>query len=363
MANRDYIKSSLFLTDASVWLCSNCTTGWLVPQRQTFTIEDAGGPRSSWLHGHWEPSWNVRRFSCQLACDNLECGALTIVHGDTRAESTLDQDSGVYRSRLYPTRVLPPSSLFALPPALPTEIGIELRRAFGLFWSDAPACANAIRSVVEMVLSERGIKRSSHREGKFARLPLHDRIDLFEKRYPELADAMTSVRWLGDTGSQPGQLSPSSEDLVAGIELLEDMLVEIYADVSVAARGPLLYRRHVLPPTPRVSRHGLEMRTRVVQAYYNGDGTVRQLAQRFAMSPGTVQRYLTLHRANGAVPPQHDGGAPRTLDEADLQRLRALHDEMPGATEDELASAFSRRYCVALSRSMVRNALKRLEIL
>jgi len=39
--------------------------------------------------------------------------------------------------------------------------------------------------------------------------------------------------------------------------------------------------------------YGLDLRTRIVEAHENGEGSVRELAERFAVAPNTVQNYLT----------------------------------------------------------------------
>ena len=108
---------------------------------------------------------------------------------------------------------------------------------------------------------------------------------------------------------------------------------------------------------------GLDLRQRIVKAYENREGSVRELAERFDVAPNTVQDYRTLHRATGSlVPRTRTNGPPPTIDGQALQGLRSLVEEAPDATLEELADALARRHHVAVSGSTVSRALRRLKI-
>jgi transposase len=54
-----------------------------------------------------------------------------------------------------------------------------------------------------------------------------------------------------------------------------------------------------------------DLRMRVVQAYENREGAMRQLATTFRVSLSFVRRLLTHYREAGSVAPKpHGGGAP-----------------------------------------------------
>ena len=109
--------------------------------------------------------------------------------------------------------------------------------------------------------------------------------------------------------------------------------------------------------------YGIELRTRIVEAHVRGEGSVRDLAERFAVAPNTVQNYLNLYRATGSVGPRpHGGGVPPKIDEQGLQQVRALLDATPDATVDELADDFSRRHHIAVGRSTMDRAIHRLNV-
>ena len=66
-----------------------------------------------------------------------------------------------------------------------------------------------------------------------------------------------------------------------------------------------------------------DLRQRIVDTVQRGEGTVRQIAERFLVSVSFVTRLLQLHRSSGSVEPRpHGGGNPAVLTPEDLERLR-----------------------------------------
>ena len=79
-----------------------------------------------------------------------------------------------------------------------------------------------------------------------------------------------------------------------------------------------------------------DLRQRIVDTVQRGDGTVRQIAERFLVSLSFVTRLLQLHRSTGSVEPRpHGGGNPAVLTPEDLERLRELIRQQPDATLEE----------------------------
>jgi transposase len=79
-----------------------------------------------------------------------------------------------------------------------------------------------------------------------------------------------------------------------------------------------------------------DLRQRIVDTIRRGEGTTRQVADRFLVSFSFVTRLLHLYRSTGAVEPRpHGGGNPPVLTPEDLERLRALIRERPDATLEE----------------------------
>src|SRR4051794_15233013 len=79
-----------------------------------------------------------------------------------------------------------------------------------------------------------------------------------------------------------------------------------------------------------------DLRQRIVETLQRGDGTIRQVAERFLVSLSFVTRLLQLYRSTGSVEPRpHGGGNPAVLTPEDLQRLRELIGQRPDATLEE----------------------------
>jgi transposase len=80
-----------------------------------------------------------------------------------------------------------------------------------------------------------------------------------------------------------------------------------------------------------------DLRIRVVQAYANHEGSMRQLAARFRLSLSCVRDLLTRYRLTGDVSPKpHGGGYPAKLDATRLALVRTAVEHQPDATLQEL---------------------------
>src|SRR4051794_41773492 len=76
-----------------------------------------------------------------------------------------------------------------------------------------------------------------------------------------------------------------------------------------------------------------DLRRRIVDTIQRGDGTIRQVAERFLVSVSFVTRLLQLYRGTGSVEPRpHGGGNPAVLTPEDRARLRAFLGQRPDAT-------------------------------
>jgi transposase len=107
--------------------------------------------------------------------------------------------------------------------------------------------------------------------------------------------------------------------------------------------------------------YSIDLRQRIVEAHHKGEGSVRELAQRFVVSPNTVQNYLNLERETGSVAPRPRGGGPAPkLDDTSVQEVRTLVEEKNDRTLDEIARELEARRKVHVGRTTVWRALERL---
>lgn len=104
-----------------------------------------------------------------------------------------------------------------------------------------------------------------------------------------------------------------------------------------------------------------DLRQRVLETIQRGDGSVRQIADRFLVSLSFVIRLLQLHRTTGSVEPRpHGGGNPAVLGSEDLERLRELIRQQPDATLDECRQRLGLSCCLmTISRALSQLGLPR----
>lgn len=84
-----------------------------------------------------------------------------------------------------------------------------------------------------------------------------------------------------------------------------------------------------------------DLRQKVIEAYQRGEGSMRQLADRFSVSLNFVWLLIDRHRRTGSLDPKpHGGGQRRKLDVVQEQQLLDLVRQYPVATLEELAQKF-----------------------
>ncbi|MCB9789151.1 MAG: helix-turn-helix domain-containing protein [Deltaproteobacteria bacterium] len=99
----------------------------------------------------------------------------------------------------------------------------------------------------------------------------------------------------------------------------------------------------------------------MVRAYDEGEGTYREVAERFGVGEATVSRWLRLQRVTGALEPlKTKRGFPSMLTPAVLELLLGVLEERPDLTRPELAERVVARGGPPMSPATVGRALKRL---
>ncbi|MFO0568032.1 MAG: DUF4145 domain-containing protein [Polyangiaceae bacterium] len=265
MSVRESVRVEFRVDDQPGWTCSRCGKGRLVfSEKSQLRRQTADSSRDEDEYPDWEPQNQVDRFAAILTCE--DCGDPVAVGGDAHCEDFAAEDQPEdFRMVLVPTHVSPAPRIVPRPGKLPRDVEGALRRSEGLFWSDEIGCANAIRSVVEAVLTDQRVRRFATAKGRRVRVNLHERILEFGRtRDQPLSKAMLAVKWLGNAGSHAGG-AVLKADLFDGFDLLEHVLRELYdararrmarlARSITKARGPLSQRRRRKPAgPPRVRR-------------------------------------------------------------------------------------------------------------
>src|ERR1043165_3311512 len=88
-----------------------------------------------------------------------------------------------------------------------------------------------------------------------------------------------------------------------------------------------------------------DLRQRIIDAHRDGEGSIRALADRFCVSPATVQSYLKRWRETGSAPPaEYRHGPEPTILDKHLGRVRRLVEENNDRTLEEYAAMYSKGY-------------------
>jgi transposase len=105
--------------------------------------------------------------------------------------------------------------------------------------------------------------------------------------------------------------------------------------------------------------YSLDLRQRVAAAVDHQEGSQRQIARRFRVSPSFITRLLKLRRQSRSLRPRpHGGGHQPALDRPGQKRLRQLVRKQPDATLQELAG----RVGVHCSRMAIFRTLRKLKV-
>jgi transposase len=100
--------------------------------------------------------------------------------------------------------------------------------------------------------------------------------------------------------------------------------------------------------------YSTDLRARVVAAYDAGEGTLEQVAARFAVSTSWVRKILRQRRHTGSIDPRpHGGGRAPAFDAEASRRLR----EAVRADDDATLAELARAAGVACCASAVHRAL------
>ena len=109
--------------------------------------------------------------------------------------------------------------------------------------------------------------------------------------------------------------------------------------------------------------YSLDLRQKIIDAYDRGEGSVRDLAERFEVAPNTVQNYLTRRRhTKSLAPAPHGGGPPRQMQRRHDRALLALLREQNDRTDAEYARRLAKRTGLRVTRCAINRAWRRLGV-
>nr|WP_308606478.1 DUF4145 domain-containing protein [Massilia sp. DJPM01] len=169
-------------------------------------------------------------FSGLLKC--LNCNEFVLITGDAVLEEDYESNVRSYYHVIRPLFFHPP--LRIIEPVtngeIPKIVISHLNLAFQNFWSDADACVNRLRTIVEHLLDDLKVPRVHARKGN--RAGLSDRIGwLIDPRYLNIKEAMKSLRYMGNEGSH-GSDGIHREDLISAFVVINYCLEQLYPKIN-----------------------------------------------------------------------------------------------------------------------------------
>jgi transposase len=109
--------------------------------------------------------------------------------------------------------------------------------------------------------------------------------------------------------------------------------------------------------------YAIDLRQKVLVAYQHSEGSIRQLAKRFTVSPRFVGALVWRFRRTGTYAPKpHGGGHPSRIDAEGQKIVCECVQQHPDATLDELCHLYAERCQVMPSRSSMHRTLALLKL-
>ena len=106
-----------------------------------------------------------------------------------------------------------------------------------------------------------------------------------------------------------------------------------------------------------------DLREKVLNAYRNKEGSMRKLAERFAVSPSFVFNLIKGFGQNGHIDPKpHGGGRTEAVDEEGRLFLSELISRQTDLTLEELCEHYRQKFGKTVSKSAMDRTLKKMNI-
>lgn len=217
------------------WLCPACLNPTMEMVKDSFNRGI-----SAWTIRHYQeldPEQHQIVFSCLLRCAHTGCGETVAISGDGEVfQGCEDPEEGIVYIESYTARAFtPPLPLFAVPAGCPERVSGQLNEISSLLTGHFSSAANAIRSLVEMLIDDLGVPRTLERPDKEPReLRLNERLTRFEEMIGEHHAGMDALRLFGNAGSHgnPDITQQHLEDASVIVEQLVQQLYQRKADTS-----------------------------------------------------------------------------------------------------------------------------------
>jgi hypothetical protein len=244
MIDQEYLLFGFYEGEVPPFPCPTCRAS-LVMREKGITYHQSRLSREDYEQTR-NPETECGTFTLHLVCSHGGCKEAVNCIGKYALvqDARLTGESFIGRL-ITPLFFNPTIQLFGLPPSIPDQIRKPLLDSFSLFWSNPHAAANSLRIAVEALMEHQRINKSARsKSGKRHMRNLHERIEEFAIRKPEIGDKLLAIKWLGNSGShQSGALKPEDiwndpsgsrrgglkpQDLISGFKLLQYAVEELF---------------------------------------------------------------------------------------------------------------------------------------
>lgn len=180
-------------------------------------------------HEDWDPDWIRGSFTGVLRCPAKGCGEDVLLVGDMKVDFAVDRR--VQYEDFYQLKfALPALHLVSIPERCPESVGLQLKQASAVLWSDPGAAATRLRFAIEELMTAQGIPGGAGQANS-----LDNRIRAFKATHPAAVESLLAVKWIGNQGTHTASLTVS--DVLDDVELLEHALNQIYVHPQLDARA------------------------------------------------------------------------------------------------------------------------------
>jgi len=105
-----------------------------------------------------------------------------------------------------------------------------------------------------------------------------------------------------------------------------------------------------------------EMREKIVSAYKNGFGTIKQISKIFGIADRTVSKFLRIENKIGDLTPSYSPGRPPIIDENNLVIIKKIVLSNNSGTLQEYCDTFYNTTGLHICLSSMSNACKKLNL-
>lgn len=245
MINRDFLLNNISKIEHLTFNCGCCKNGLKVfDKSKYFESESEFSKREFTNDVNGFQTKIHKRFSAGFICSNPDCSDISILIGDINSVLVFEEtkyqgrliQAPCYSDKIIFYDIIPTLDIFDTKKysfkSKTNSIEHALKDVFSVFWRNSDCCGMKIRAFLEVLMDDNSIdKKYKNKNDNIKSYPLHQRIEFFEKKYPNenLKTILQNLKDFGNIGSHSGK-TLSREKLVIMLEIVECILNQLYVD-------------------------------------------------------------------------------------------------------------------------------------